>query len=408
MNTRAVVLRLYPKREQQQSLHRWQGCLRFVWNKTLAWMFEQREAAGKWPNKPAIQTFIVALKREPESLWLADVPAHALLALADDVHRAFRNWFEKRAKKPRFRGKCKRQFSVYMVNQNTAFTDVNRVKLPKLGEVRFRAGDLPQGRLLSSRVWQEARKWYMSSVFECEQPELDIAPAERVGVDMGLKTLATVFDGSNIYRLENPKALKKHEQRLARYQRRLARQQKGSNRRAKQKRKIGALHQKTSNIRKDAAHKATNFITNLGQEIVVESLNVKGMLRNRHQAKAVADAAMGEALRQIKYKAGWKGRSLVEASPWYPSSQFCSVCGEQRKIMATKRLDVLHCDCGNVMQRDDNASRNLFAYREELGNVGFNAGKRVETGEQAAGFPVQPVPVDEARMLKRCWAEKSA
>lgn len=397
---RAAVIRLYPNREQAAALRRWQGGLRFVWNNTWAWCKEQRETAGKWPNKAAIQSRMVGMKKEAGTEWIADIPAHAILVLAEDMTRAMRNWFEKRAKMPKFRGKHQRAFSVYAVNQATKFGD-KHVKLPKLGEVRYKAGDLPDGRLLSSRIYRDADKWFMSSVFECQPFEPSIGDAERIGIDMGIKTLATVFDGEKVTQFENAKALDKHLARLRRYQRRVSRRVKGSNRREAAKRRVARLHQRIANIRKDAMHKATSAIVKMADAIVVEDLHVKGMMGMKG-ARHTADAGMGEFLRVLKYKVAWHGKTVVQASRWFPSSQICSQCGEIHKEMAVKRLDVLRCDCGNVMQRDENASRNLFAYREELGNAGGKTPKtRKGTGEQGpAAMPI-PVPVAELRILKR-------
>jgi putative transposase len=368
----AAVIRLYPNRAQSGALRRWQGGLRYVWNNVLDCMFKARSINGKWPTKAEVQSLIVGMKKEPGTEWLADIPAHALLKLSDDIMAAFKNWFDSISGKrkgpkmgrPQFRGKYARQFSIYMVNQNTTFGD-GIVKLPKLGAVKFRAGDLPEGRLLSSRVYRDADKWFMSSVFECARPAVTIPAVDRVGIDMGVKTLATVFDGERVRAFVNVKALERHKQRLARYQRRVSRRMKGSHRREAAKRRLARLHQRIAEIRKDAAHKATTAIVSMSGTLVIESLSVKGMMMAKLQSKAIADASMGGFLRLLRYKADWQGRRIVEADKWFPSSQLCSVCKTINKDMAVKRLDVLRCGCGNIMQRDENAARNLFAYREE-------------------------------------------
>lgn len=118
---RATTARLYPNRTQAAALRRWQGGLRFVWNNTWAWCKAQRETAGKWPSKAAIQSRMAGLKKQDDLQWISGIPAHTILALADDMARAMRNWFDKRARMPKFRGKFARQFSIYMVNQATQF-----------------------------------------------------------------------------------------------------------------------------------------------------------------------------------------------------------------------------------------------------------------------------------------------
>lgn len=392
---RAAVIRLYPHKAQQIAMYRWQGALRFVWNHALGWCKQHREYVGKWPNQRAIQARIVAMKSEND--WLKDVPAHALIAVAEDLARAMKNWFEKRANMPRYRGRYGRAFSIYMVNQTTTFQGA-KVKLPKLGVMRFRGGTLPEGRLLSSRVWQEAGKWFMSSVFECKAPQPSEASAS-VGIDMGVKTLATIFDGSTTQTVANPKALKRTLRKLKRLQRIMSRRKKGSRRREKAKMKVARLHQRVANIRKDVQHKATTSIVAHAALIKVETLNIKGMARGRNMGQSVGDAGMSGFLSKLKYKAAWHGRELIEIDRWFASSQICSQCGTLHKEMAAKRLDVLSCECGNVMQRDDNAARNIYWYGEERQNhCGMTQKTLVETGVSEPGSPGS-VLVNESRMF---------
>lgn len=396
---RAAIVRLYPNREQAAVLRRWQGGLRFVWNETLNWCKTQREKSGKWPNRAAIQTHMVSMKKQSETEWVGGIPAHAILAIARDMHRAFRNWFEKRARMPRFRGKRQRQLSVYMASQKTKLGK-SQVKLPKLGSVRFRAGSLPEGRLVSLRVFCQADKWFMSITFECERFYSDHGSVDRVGIDMGIKVLATAFDGQKVMSIENPKALEKHLVRLRRYQRRVSRRIVGSKRRENAQRCVARLHQRIANARKDAAHKATSMLIKHANTIVIESLNVRGMVKNRHLARAVSDASIGMFMEMLRYKAAWYGRSIIEASQWFPSSKTCSACGVIHDMPLSVRR--MSCVCGNEMDRDENAARNLFAYREELGNAGrATPKKRVESGDQNSAEMLGSVPVDETRMLKQ-------
>jgi putative transposase len=282
------------------------------------------------------------------------------------------------------------------------------MKLPKIGMVKYRGGDLPDGRLYCARVFMEAGKWFVAAVFECPSLEPSIAPVERVGIDMGIKSLATVFDGENVTEIKNGKALRQHEVRLARYQRILSRRQKGSKRRELAKRRVASLHQRIANIRNDACHKATTAIVGTANTIVVESLNVKGMMKNGHLAKALGDASMSTFLGMLKYKSEWYGRSLIEASQWMPSSKTCSRCGQLHDMPLKARW--MSCDCGNEMDRDENAARNLYAYREELGNVcDMETQKtRGETGGQILVETPGTVPVIEPRTHAKRGQKRSA
>lgn len=411
--TRATVLRLYPNQQQASSLRRWQGGLRYVWNAALDCMFTSRDINGRWPTKAEIQTLIVGMKKMDGTEWISDIPAHALLTLADDLHKALLNWFNSLSDKrkgpkiarPRFRGKFARQFSVYMVNQNTSFGE-GQVKLPKLGLVKYRGGDLPSGRLLSSRVYREADKWYMASIFECTAPEVNAAPVECVGIDMGLKTLATIYDGHSIREVPKLGALRKHEQRLKRYQRRMSRRVKGSNRRNRAKLAIARLHQRIANIRKDYAHKATSEIVASAQTIKVETLNVKGWAKNRSISKSTADASVGMFLKMLRYKAAWAGRSLVEVGQWEPTSKTCSDCGAREPGVVLGVSRWVCSACGAIHDRDHNAAKNIYAYGEERRNVTGNTVESAWTGgDQARAIP--PVPQVETRILKRATRESN-
>jgi putative transposase len=403
--TRATVLRLYPNQQQASSLRRWQGGLRYVWNAALDCVFTSRDINGRWPTKAEIQTLIVGMKKMEGTEWISDIPAHALLTLADDLHKALVNRFNSLSGKrkgpkiarPRFREKFARQFSVYMVNQNTSFGE---------GLVKYRGGDLPSGRLLSSRVYREADKWYMASIFECTAPQVNAAPVECVGIDMGLKTLATIYDGHSIREVPKLGALRKHEQRLKRYQRRMSRRVKGSNRRNRAKLAIARLHQRIANIRKDYAHKATSEIVASAQTIKVETLNVKGWAKNRSISKSTADASVGMFLNMLRYKAAWAGRSLVEVGQWEPTSKTCSDCGAREPGVVLGVSRWVCSACGAIHDRDHNAAKNIYAYGEERRNVTGNTVESAWTGgDQARAIP--PVPQVETRILKRAPRESN-
>ena len=398
MISKACVLRIYPNQSQAASLRRWQGGLRKIWNLTLEHAFKTRDAGDKWLNKKAIQAYMVSLKNQEEYLWMRDIPAHAILALADDMHRAFKNWFEKRAKRPKFRGRNHRQFSVYMVNQATTITDTH-LRLPKLAKVKYRGGDIPDGRLLSARINNEAGKWYYSAVFECADLQVDLAP-KTCGIDMGVASLATIYDGQKVITYEAPKTLRRYEKRLKRYQRSLSRRVKGSNRRLAMRRKLAKLHQRIANIRADNAHKITSNIVKNHQVIKVETLNIKGMLKNHHLAKSVADAGMGGFLRMLKYKADWYGRTIVEADQWFASTKECHQCGNKQPMPLQQRM--YRCGCGWKIGRDANAAMNLFAYPEQRENVVSNMTESAgRGGDQELGAISIPVPLNELRILKR-------
>jgi putative transposase len=408
MIAKAIQIRLYPNKAQAHAFRRWQGGLRRLWNDMLAASKAQHETTGKFMSKKELQAFAVGWKRAPETTWGAEIPAHAILALAADMHRAFVNFFERRARFPRFRGRDQRQFSIYAVNQATRFA-AGHVKLPKLDAMRWRGGALPEGRLVSARIWQDAgERWMLSAAFECEAPVAPQPTVERVGIDVGIRSLATLFDGATATSIAAGRRLKKAERRLRRAQRCLSRRLKDSRRRAAAKARVAAIHRRVRFERRDLAHQVSGRVVRGTAEIRIETLDVKNMMKgNRHIARQAADAGMSEFLRQLRYKAEWFGRSLVEVDQAFASTQTCCACGVQNPLMKSLSRRMFRCDCGYKADRDINAAINLSGYGEERRNRAGDGPTRVEIGEQAAVSAVWPAPIVEARMFTVHWASAS-
>ena len=238
--------------------------------------------------------------------------------------------------------------------------DPKAIRLPKVGRVHCmedvseRVGD---GRVLRVTVSQRAGRWYVSLTVEREEPAVREAPkGGAVGVDLGVKTLATLSDGTVI---ENPRYLRKAERKLKQAQQALSRKTKGSNRRAKARAKAARLHARVADQRLDAMHKLTTRLAREYSDISIEDLNVAGMVKNHHLAKSVSDAAFGEFRRQLEYKTARTGARLHVVDRWYRSSKTCSKCGGAKaKLPLSERT--YRCDsCGLTMDRDLNAAINI-------------------------------------------------
>lgn len=365
-NKVGCVLRIYPNQEQIHTFRKWTGGLRFAWNNVLAEVNRQKEETGKLSvDKKTLYLYGYNLKKQHE--WLKEIPVNALNYIFEDqMYLAFKRFFDKNlknAKYPRFKSKHGKQPSIYIHNQKCNIDiENNRVKLPKIKEyIKFR-GSIPDNaiRYYSGRVKEHAGKWYLSAVFECNKVEVEsVGKHEVVGVDAGVKSLATVYNGDGFYISPNPKAYVNNQKKLARLQRQKSRGVPNSKRNIKKKLQIQKLHAKIVNIRKDNAHKESKKIIDMGQKIVIESLNVGGMMKSRRQSKSIADASMGTFSTYIKYKAEKYGRTIEMVGQFYPSSKLCSNCGEKNDKLGRK--DMFHCDsCGHEMQRDHNAAMNLW------------------------------------------------
>jgi putative transposase len=363
---RAYKVELDPTNAQIALFRRHAGAARWVWNWALARRIQEYKETGKSSNAIEQHRQLVALKKT-ELSWLYEVSKCAPQYALQDLDRAYQNFFRrvKKGEKPGFpKFKSRKRGIGSFKLAGCLHVESNRIKLPRIGWVRLKERDyIPTAgiHILSATVSESAGRWFVS--VQCKQEiEVTQATGEPVGVDLGVKNLAVVSDGR---RFENPKALKKVEARLKRLQRKLARQKKGGKNREKTKQKLAKLHKRAANIRRDALHKATSAIvakTKPDNErpsvVVVEDLNVSGMLNNHNLAGAISDAGMAEFKRQLIYKTAWSGEQLLIADRFFPSSRLCQHCGQVNKELKLSDREWI-CSCGAVLDRDLNAAINL-------------------------------------------------
>lgn len=349
--------RIYPSADQEVLLQKTFGCCRWVYNKVLAMRRDEYVQTGKSKHINFYITQIPAWKKT-DAPWLSEVDSMALQQSLRDLDKAYKNFFRAPNKVgfPKLKSKHAGRKS-YRTNR-VEIIDAKYVKLPKLGIVKARVSRPVEGRVLSATVKQVPSGKYFVTICCADVPAVDAStPTVGVlGVDAGIHDIATCSTGQ---RLPNPKNLQRSERKLAREQHRLSRKQKGSANRAKQRVRVARMHEKVANQRKDALHKFTKHAVEESQNIAVEDLNVKGMLRNHHLAKAVCDAAMSELVRQLEYKCAWSGRGFVRVNRFYPSSKTCSACGYVYSGL-TMAERVWDCPaCGMHHDRDLNAAVNI-------------------------------------------------
>jgi putative transposase len=312
-------------------------------------------------TRAALNTFLPKLKKQEETSWLAECYSQVLQATTLNLVTAYKNFFEGRAKYPRFKAKKNRQSIQYP--QSVTVVD-GCLKFPgRVGTVKAKLHRPIEGTIKTVTVsMTPSGKYYAAVLTELEGDNLAPSTDGKVaGIDLGLKDFAIVNDGVKISKYANPKHLAKHQRNLKRKQQKLARKEKGSKSRDKARILVARVHERVSNVRQDYLHKLSRSLVDDNQVIVVESLNTKSMVRNHKLAKAISDVGWGMFVNFLQYKLDREGKVLVEIDRWFPSSKLCSNCHYQVSEMPLD-VRVWTCpSCGTHHDRDGNAAINIRA-----------------------------------------------
>ena len=351
---KAYKYRIYPDAEQMQFFAKCFGCVRFVYNRMLSDRIEHYNLTGKSLNNTPAQY-------KSEFTWLKEVDSLALANAQMNLNTAYRNFFRDKSNGfPKFKSKKNNNFSYTTNNQKgTVYVENGYIKLPKLkSPVKIRQHRSFEGVIKSCTISKApSGKYHISILVETEIQKLP-ASDMRVGIDVGIKDFAVLSNGEAY---KNPKHLRKSEKRLAKLQRDLSRKQIGSSNRNKARIKVAKLHEKIANQRSDFQHKLSRKLVDNHDAIVLESLNIKGMVKNHHLAKSISDAGWSEFMRQIKYKADWAGKTVVEIGQWEPSSKTCHSCGHKLDKLTLDVREWACPKCGTAHDRDINAAINIKA-----------------------------------------------
>jgi len=373
---RAYRFRFYPTPEQASELNRTFGCVRYVWNWALDSRTRRYRVDGERVGYHQLSAELTALKKTGPASFLGEVSCVPLQQVLRHQQTAFNSFFAQRARYPRFKSRDGRQSAEYT---SRAFRwRGGRLFLAKLNDpldLRL-SRPVPDGDPSTVTVSRDrAGRWHVSMLFdEVIRP---LPPTgQAVGIDLGLKDFAVTSDGEHI---PHPQHLRRKEKRLVRYQRMMARKVKGSANRAKARVKVAKTHAKVTDARRDFLHKTSTAIVAKNDVIVIEDLNVAGMVKNHRLAKSIGDSGWSEFRQQLEYKAQWYGRHLVVVDRFYPSSKLCSHCGH---LLSRLSLGTRHWTCPTCRTRHDrdvNAAKNILA-----------EGLSVASDGEACGADVRP------------------
>ena len=356
---------LDPTRAQDDLFGRCAGIARFAWNWALDEWQKQYQAHRADPELPqpseaALRRRLNACKHE-DFPWMREAPKAVPQQAIKNLGAAYKRFFTGQNRYPRFKSRDRARESFRPDNGPGTFrVEGRRLKLPRIGWVRMREelryGPELNPRLLSVTVSREAGRWFAAIALEIDHAKTQPRSRAAVGVDLGITHLAILSTGEKI---DGPRPLKARLKRLARLQRQHARKKKGGKNRARSRARIAREHARIRHLRQDALHKLSARLVRDHGTIVIEDLNVRGMMANRRSARAIGDMGFHELRRQLDYKAARHGRRLIVADRFFASSKTCSGCGEKADVLPLSVRDWTCATCGAQHDRDINAACNL-------------------------------------------------
>ena len=364
----AKKIRLYPTEEQEQKLWQSVGTARFIYNWTLNRQEENYKNGGNFIKDNDLRKEITQLKKEKLS-WLNEVSNNVAKQAVKDACNAYKNFFKGLADKPKFKSRKKSKPSFYNDTSKLKAKEKS-VLIEKIGWVKTKE-QLPMDvKYTNLRISYDNKYWYLSVGIEEEMPVVQLT-GESLGIDIGIKDLAVCSNGMTFKNINKSKEVRRLKKSLKRKQRQCSMKYE-KNKKGKEyvktknitklEKQIKLIHRRLSNIRLNYIHQVTTMIVkSKPSRIVMEDLNIKGMMKNKHLSKAIAEQCLYDFKLKMKYKCQFYGIEFVEADRFYPSSKICSSCGSIKKNLKLSDRKYI-CSCSLNINRDYNASINLSRY----------------------------------------------
>lgn len=366
---KAYKYRLHPNNEQITFFEKSFGCVRFVYNWALNQRIEAYQKDGTRISWVESCKQLTELKKQEETKWLCEVANQSLQSSIRNMNSAFTSFFREKKGFPKFHSKKRGKLSFQLVQGVSIDFDTHKVKLPKVGEVKFGKNKEFVGKIGTCTVSKTPTgKYYISILVDDGKPtpeNAQITADTAVGIDVGIKDFAVLSNGQ-VY--SNPKFFEKDEKRLKVLQIRLSRKQKDSKRRERAIFAVARQHEKIRNRRVNFIHQVTSRIVRENQTVIIEDLNVDGMLKNNNLAKHIASVSWSEFFRQLQYKCDWQGRNLIRIGRFEPSSKMC-LCGYINKDLTLKDREWDCPQCGRHNDRDLLAAVNIKRFGLQKQNL---------------------------------------
>ena len=366
---KAIKIRIYPTVEQVDFINKQLGCCRFVYNNCLAFRKDSYQNEHISVSSSEAVKHITSLKKDNE--WLKDVHSKVLQQSVRDMNQAYDNFFKRHKGFPKFKSKHDNRQSCRFPKDAFIGVRGNRIDLIKvLKDIHFKCSrnderylNRNQDKVKSITLSKEPNgKFYLSVLIDKPLRQVPQS-SSMVGLDLGIKDFAVTSDGQVI---ENFHFKKNEESRLKRLQRQISKKVVGSKNREKARLRFAKLNEKIRNRKLNFLHDVTNHLIDENQVIVMEDLNVKGMVRNHKLAESISEVNWGEFRRILTYKAAWHGRQLVFIDRFYPSSKRCNHCGYIYKELTLKDRQWVCPKCGSLIDRDYNAALNILEEGERI------------------------------------------
>lgn len=365
---KAIKIRLYLNNGQEQKINSLLGSYRFVFNQCLSYK-KQRYDSDKSNTSLSDLGHFFHQELRNDYYWLKEHNTKVLKQSIINLEQAYKNFFKQHKGYPKFKSKHDEQkvrFPQEAVASKTFNEENSLINLTKtIKDLKFECSDRDKNYLYKNKkgiksvtiTKTKSGKFYATILIDGDLLRTVSEQTNTfIGIDLGIKTLLTFSDGTTI---DNPKWIRTNEKQLKKLQKQLSKKVKGSNNRNKVRIKLAKLHENIKNKKQDFIHNITTKIINDNQVIVIEDLNISGMLKNHKLAKSIQELSLYELRRQLEYKSNWYCRELVFVNRFYPSSKTCCECGWKDKDLTLNDREFICEECGNVIDRDLNASINI-------------------------------------------------